>query len=45
MEVDCRGVVVDVVVGMGVYLLRVREGADVGVEREDCGEVSQGLSR
>ena len=39
-EVDCVGVVVDLVVVMGVYCLRVRE-----VVVEDCGEVSQGLSR
>ena len=49
MEADCEGVVVDLVVGMGVYLLRVREGADVVVLREvvveDYGEASQELIR
>ena len=49
MEAYCEGVVVDLVMGMGVYLLRVREGADLVVEREveaeDCGEVSHRLIR
>ena len=44
MEADCVGVVVDLVVVMGVYLLSVREGVDLVVVREvvveDCGEVS-----
>ena len=49
MEVDCVEVVVDLGVEMEVYWLRVREVVDlvVGMEVvvEDCGEVSQGLSR
>ena len=40
LEADCVVVVVDLVVGMVVYLLRVKEGVDFEMERvvvvEDC---------